>query len=94
MQDIEQSNFPYLKFLRAYRLNLSIAPPHQEQNCSTLERDAEIFLLVSTQMVPQGRSERRAKSQAARQPLRMLNLLPPITSFRRETQSHTTTTNP
>lgn len=94
MQDTEQSNFPYLKFLQDYRLNLSIAPPHQEQNCSVFEKDAEIFLLVSMQTVPQGRSKRHATSRATHQPPRMLNLLPPITGFRRVTQSHNSTTNP
>lgn len=94
MQDMERSNFPYLKFLWADRLNLSIAPPHQEQNRSVFEKDAEIFLLVSVQMVQQGRSERRATSRAAHQLPQMLSLLPPITGFRRGAQSHSSTTVP
>lgn len=47
MPDTEPGNFPCLTFLQAERLNLSTAPPQQAQNRSTLERGAEIFLLVS-----------------------------------------------
>lgn len=52
----------------AYRVNHSISPPHREQNCSVFGKDAEIFLLMSVRMVPQGRSERTAVPADAEPP--------------------------